>query len=186
MRIARQPQSYAGISMAELRSKAIPIEWPDAIAVTQALSVLLLGPAGRAEGIRVDTHTVFIDADGSVKVTPAAHIGVRLKADTTGGVSLVEQVRELLHAMLPDASVPAPLRSVLFDSLPLESLASWSKRIEYYERRNRSLHIQALYERAVGAAVRFSAASAMPRLSAPGAIAGVTAGTAAPGTAAVS
>src|SRR4051794_29299129 len=112
-RSARQPQSYAGISMAELRSKGIPIEWPDAIAVTQTLSALLLGPGRRTDGIRVDAHNVFIDADGSVSVTPA------MRDD---GLSLLQQVRELLRAILPDAKVPAPLRSIVFDPVPLESL----------------------------------------------------------------
>ena len=143
----------AGISIGEIRSKKVAIDWPEAIAILQALCKTLCGPGGPAEAIRVDTQNVFIHADGTISVVPST--------DLDSG-PLLDQLLQVLTEILAEESVRQPLRAALFHPAQGTSVEDWSRSIEYYERRNRSVQIQAVYERAVNAAVRMTAEAASP------------------------
>ena len=152
--VARAGRPDAGISVSELRSKKVAVDWAEAIAIVQGLCDAICGPAARPQSGRVAADNVFIHADGSVTVAPSSQ---------RSGVTLLQQLGDVLREILSEEQVRQPLRGALFHPAAASSVELWSKRLEYYERQNRSLHIQAVYERAVNAAVRMTAAESTVR-----------------------
>src|SRR5215211_33567 len=83
----------AAISIAEIQAKNIAMDWSEAIAISQALCEQLLRHNSEGQPTGVDPTCVFIDANGGLSVRPV---------ELRDGRSAVQQVRELLRAMLPE------------------------------------------------------------------------------------
>src|SRR6186997_2672107 len=80
------PIPEAGISIAELQSNAIPLEWYEAVAITQALCETLAKWGDHAARVRIAADSVFINAAGEVNVAAGKRPGGPLPVKT------VEQV----------------------------------------------------------------------------------------------
>jgi hypothetical protein len=135
----------SSISLADLRSRRVPVEWFEAVAVIQGLSRVLLESGGDPAHASLAPQDVSIDAAGSVRVTANPALGVE---------SVVRRVGELLQISLADSAFPVPLRLVIMQSVATPpsyaSLAELASALEYFERPDRPALIRAVYERAQG------------------------------------
>ena len=144
----------AGISIAELLASSVPLEWYEAVAITQGLCDTL-GKWGDEMGrVRIQADTVFLSAAGSVNVTTG-------KSST--GPTPLQQIAELLRALLADKAIPTPLRLAVTQASVSSSVEEWSKMVAYYERPNRADLIRAVYARTVNLS-----ASASPNIPSAG------------------
>ena len=140
------PIPEAGISIAELQANAIPLEWYEAVAMTQALCETLARWGDHAARVRIEADGVFINAAGEVNLAGGK------RSSGSPSAKPVEQVAELLRSLLADKAIPTPLRLALTQASVSNSLEEWSKSVAYYERPNRTDLIKGVYERAVNRA----------------------------------
>ena len=68
----------AGISMAELQGSGMPLEWYEAVAMTQGLCETLSKWGDQMGRMRIQLDSVFINAAGEVNVTGKRSGGPRL------------------------------------------------------------------------------------------------------------
>jgi hypothetical protein len=133
----------SSISLADLRSRRVPVEWFEAVAVIQELCRVLVESGGDPAHPSLAPQDVSIDAAGSVRVTSNSARGVD---------SVVQSLGELLRMSLADSSFPVPLRLVITQSIATPpfyaSLAEFVSALDYFERPDRTALIRALYERA--------------------------------------
>ncbi len=133
------------ISLADLKSRRVPVEWFEAVAIVQALCRVLLESGVDPEKTSLGSKDVFIDSDGSVRF--AQNAGEK-------GEPAIRQIGELLRTSLAESTFPVPLRLVITQasSTPpfYASIAELSNALEYFERPDRPGLIRAVYERAQG------------------------------------
>ena len=133
----------SSISLADLRSRRVPVEWFEAVAVIQELSRVLVESGGDPAHASLAPQDISIDAAGSVRVASYSARGVE---------SVVRRLGELLRMSLADSAFPVPLRLVITQSVATPpsyaSLAEFVKVLEYFERPDRTDLIRAVYERA--------------------------------------
>lgn len=127
------------VSVADLLAKAVPLQWFEAVAISQSLCAKLCESGDYAGPVQIDAENVFIDEAGSVGV---------LALRTATGPSAREGVADLLRATLPEKGVPTPIRLLVSQASVSDSLAEWLKTLEYYERPDRPGLVQAVYRRA--------------------------------------
>ena len=131
-----------GISLADLKSRRVPLEWFEAIAVIQELCRAMLEPGVDPGKASLSPKDVFVDPTGRVRV--ALNAGGK-------GEGAVRQIGELLRMSLADSTFPVPLRLVITQSSSTPpfyaSIAELSNALEYFERPNRLDLIRAVYER---------------------------------------
>ena len=130
------------VSLAELQSSRVPIEWYEALAIVQELCRTMLDVGDeRAPSVLERAH-VFIAASGAVSTTAP---GARDRRTPVQGFG------ELLRTILPEDIFPVPLRLVVSQAVstpPLyPSLKEFSQAIEYFERPNRTELIRGVYQR---------------------------------------
>jgi len=135
----RLPRADAAISIAELQAKSVPMEWYEAVAITQAMCDTLCESGDQRAAIEIRPESVYVTAAGAVGVMPMR---------SPKAPDAMRQVSDLLHQLLEGKSVPTPLRLALSTSVS-GSLEEWSKMLAYYERPNRIDLIKGVYERAV-------------------------------------
>ena len=127
------------ITVSDLLAGATPVEWFEAVAISQGICETLV--SSRISSGRILSDGVAIDGTGAVSVS----------VQKDGNVSAHEDVAAILRALLGDQSVPTPLRLALSQSSTSNSIEEWASAIAYYERPNRSALIQAVFERATTA-----------------------------------
>ena len=141
--VVRQP--HDGVSIADLLG-SVTLERYEAIAISQALCDKMNQSEDRVRPALITADSVLIAETGDVSVAAATvH---------SGGATALQQVTDLLRAMMPERGVPTPLRLAVLQSSSAGSLAEWSSTIGYYERPNRKALIQAVYQRAGRAPAR--------------------------------
>jgi hypothetical protein len=135
--------SESVVSLADLRSRRVPVEWFEAVAVVQELGRVLLESGGDPEHVSLAPQSVVINKAGRVGV---------IANPAPSGEPVVRRVGELLQMILADSPLPAPLRLVMMQSVSTPpsyaSLAELGSALEYFERPDRTGQIRALYERA--------------------------------------
>ena len=141
----RRDTGNPAISLADLKSRRVPVEWFEAVAIVQELCRALLESRVDPEQDRSAAKGVFIDPAGSVRI--AQHAG-------EPGEPAIRQVGELLRTSLAESAFPVPLRLVITQasSTPpfYASIAELSNALEYFERPDRAGLVRAVYERAQG------------------------------------
>ena len=137
----REPLSHSEQSMtiAALFAGPVAIEWYEAVAISQAICETLRLSGDGSGPVRIGPEHVSIDGSGAV------HVAAQRKQD---GRSALDEVADLLRAMLADRDVPTPLRLALSQTATNNSVEEWANTIAYYERPNRAALIRGLYERA--------------------------------------
>ena len=135
--------SESSISLADLRSRRVPVEWFEGVAVIQELCRVLVESGGDPEHASLAPQGVVIDKAGSVRV---------IGNPAPSGEPVVRRVGELLQMSLANSAFPVPLRLVMMQSVATPpsyaSLAELTRALEYFERPDRTGLIRAVYERA--------------------------------------
>jgi hypothetical protein len=142
---ARRGAGDAGISLADLQSRRVPLDWFEAVAIVQASCRVLLESRVDPDNTSLGPKNVSIDSAGSVRI-----------AQTAGekGEPAMRQIGELLRTSLAESPFPVQLRLVITQAcstVPVyASIAALSSALEYFERPDRPGLIRAVYERAQG------------------------------------
>jgi len=136
------PIPAQSVSLAELQSSRVPIEWHEAIAIIQELCGAILESGDQVGPAALGAGQVLIDSSGKVSSTARGPKDAR---------TCVQQLGELLRATLPEGQFPTQLRLVVSQAIsapPLySSIREFSQALAYFERPNRTAIIQAVYER---------------------------------------
>jgi hypothetical protein len=131
------------ISLSDLKSRRVPVEWSEGVAIVQELCRALLEPGVDPERTPLGASDVFIDANGGVRFAQAA--GEK-------GAPAIRRIGELLRTSLADSPFPVPLRLVITQATSTPpfyaSIPELSNALEYFERPDRPGLVRAVYERA--------------------------------------
>jgi hypothetical protein len=142
---ARRGAGDAGISLADLQSRRVPLDWFEAVAIVQESCRVLLESRVDPDKASLRPKNVSIDSAGSVRITQNA--GEK-------GEPAMRQIGELLRTSLAASPFPVQLRLVITQAcstVPVyASIAALSSALEYFERPDRPGLIRAVYERAQG------------------------------------
>src|SRR5258706_16221235 len=95
------------VSLAQLQSSDIRIEWFEAVAITQALCNVILNTGDRGGPAKLAAVDIRIDSSGRLR----AHVNEPGTQETA-----VRNITEMMRAILPDEGVPAALRSALTEA----------------------------------------------------------------------
>ena len=141
----RRGAGNSGIALADLKSRRVPVEWFEAVAIVQELCGALLESRVDPDKTSLGPKDVFIDPAGSVRI--AQNAGEK-------GEPAIRQIGELLRTSLAESAFPVPLRLVITQACSTPpfyaSIAELSSALEYFERPDRPGLIRAVYERAQG------------------------------------
>lgn len=141
----RRGAGNSAIALAELKSRRVPVEWFEAVAIVQEVCGALLGSRVDADKTSLGPKAVFIDPAGGVRIAP--------NAGEKGELAL-RQIGELLRTSLAESAFPVPLRLVITQACSTPpfyaSIAELSGALEYFERPGRTSLIRSVYERAEG------------------------------------
>jgi hypothetical protein len=139
---AKHDSNGSEISLADLKSRCVPLQWFEAVAIIQGLCGALLESRTVPDEAALSPKHVFIGPAGSIRISSTA----------AAGEPVVRQVGELLMMMLADSAFPVPLRLVTTQAISTppfySSIAEVSSALEFYERPDRAGLIRAVYERA--------------------------------------
>jgi hypothetical protein len=139
----RPGHSDGGISLAALKSRRVPVEWFEAVAVIQELCRALSGAGVDAANVSLSASDVVIESAGSLR------LGVNGAAEAEPAV---RKIGQLLRMTLAEGAFPVPLRLVIAQSASMPpfyaSIAELSRALEYFERPDRPGLIRAVYARA--------------------------------------
>ena len=140
---ARRGAGDAGISLADLQSHRVPLDWFEAVAIVQESCRALLESHVDPDNISLATKDVFIDPAGSVRFA---------QNGAEKGEPAIRQIGELLRTSLAQSPFPVQLRLVITQACSTvpayASIAALSSALEYFERPDRPGLIRAVYERA--------------------------------------
>ena len=141
----RRGAGHSGISLTDLRSRRVPVDWFEAVAIVQESCRVLLESSVDPGKTSLGPKNVSIDSAGSVRITQSA--GEK-------GEPAMRQIGELLRTSLAESPFPVQLRLVITQAcstVPFyTSIAALSTALEYFERPDRPGLIRAVYERAQG------------------------------------
>ena len=129
------------VTLADVVARKTPLEWFESVAVVQELceSVLARGPA---DDLRVpELKHIALGADGRVV----------LLANGPSGHSPVQRAGLVLLALTPEEKLPLQLRLLILEEVSprpkLRSLAELHRELEFFERPDRRVIVQELFER---------------------------------------
>ena len=141
----RRGAGNSGISLADLQSRRVPVDWFEAVAIVQESCRALLESHVDPDNISLAPKDVFIDPAGSVRFA---------QNGAEKGEPAIRQIGELLRTSLAESAFPVQLRLVITQAcstVPFyASIAELSSALEYFERPDRPGLIRAVYERAQG------------------------------------
>jgi len=136
------PVPAQSVSLVQLQSSGVRIDWYEAVAIIQELGRAILESGDEGGPAALAAAQVIITSSGKVSSTASGRKDAQ---------RCVQQVGELLQAILPEAQFPTTLRLVISQAVstpPLySSIREFSKALEYFERPNRTAMIQAVYQR---------------------------------------
>src|SRR5262245_42901748 len=115
-----------GIPLTELKSRQVPVEWFEAVAVMQELCRVLSEAGTDPADVSVSARDVVIESTGRIRVA----------LNRAGkGEPAVRKIGELLRMTVADGTLPVPLRLVITQSVSTPpfyaSLAELSGALEY-------------------------------------------------------
>jgi hypothetical protein len=125
------------IDFGDLLAHDVPIEWHEAVAVTQEVCANLFG----ARAVAPDPAHILLHASGTIE----------LLTEAPSGEPAAQRLAYTLNALLQGTSPPAELRlftSQVISGAATASIDEFTQRLAYFERPGRSRVLQQLYERA--------------------------------------
>src|SRR5688572_14636588 len=141
----RRGAGTSAISLADLQSRRVPVDWFEAVAIVQESCRVLLESRVEPDKTSLGPKNVSIDSAGSVRITQNA--GEK-------GEPAMRQIGELLRTSLAESPFPVQLRLVITQACSTvsfyASIAALSSALEYFERPDRPGLIRAVFERALG------------------------------------
>jgi len=141
----RREAGNSGISLADLKSRRVLVEWFEAVAIVQGSCRALLESRVDPDKTSLAPKDVFIDPAGNVRFAENGAEKVE---------PAIRQIGELLRTSLAESQFPVQLRLVITQACSTvpsyASIAELSSALEYFERPDRTGLIRSVYERAQG------------------------------------